>query len=174
MTFDEVQIISDDVKMVGQKEKEKQEKWDRHFLNLCLQMCKMSKDPSTQVGCVIVGPDLEIRSTGFNGFPRGVSDDSRLHDRDCKLQHIVHAEMNAICNAARVGVPLKGCTLYICATDNGGHTWGGAPCMNCTKHVIQAGIREVVCYPFKDTLSKWGDEIRQAHKIFQKTGGVLI
>ena len=55
-----------------------------------------SKDPSTKVGCVVVGQDREIRSTGFNGFPRGISDDlDRLTDREQKYPLICHAEENA-------------------------------------------------------------------------------
>ncbi|MEC8672013.1 MAG: CMP deaminase, partial [Candidatus Thermoplasmatota archaeon] len=45
-------------------------KWDQRFLELAKQISTWSKDPSTQVGCVVVGPDREIRSTGFNGLPR--------------------------------------------------------------------------------------------------------
>lgn len=48
--------------------------WDDYFIELAGQVATKSKDPSTQVGCVIVGPDNEIRSTGFNGFPRGVKE----------------------------------------------------------------------------------------------------
>ena len=49
-------------------------KWDERFLELAKQIASWSKDPSTQVGCVVVGPDREIRSTGFNGLPRGIED----------------------------------------------------------------------------------------------------
>ena len=52
----------------------------------------------------------------FNGFPRGIADtEARLNNRDLKLKPIVHGEMNAILAAARVGIPLKGCTLYFAA-----------------------------------------------------------
>lgn len=95
-----------------------------------------SKDPSVQVGAVIVGPDHEIRSTGWNGFPRGVSDDlSRYEDRNTKLLFVVHAEMNAICNAARCGTSLHGCSIYI---------WPLPPCNECSKAIIQVGIKEVI------------------------------
>ena len=61
---------------------EKQLRWDLHFLSLAKAHAMMSKDPSTKVGAIIVGPDLEIRSTGFNGFPRGVIDEEqRLNHR---------------------------------------------------------------------------------------------
>ena len=73
----------------------KQLRWDRHFLDLALQHARISKDPSTQVGSIIVGPDLEFLSAGANGFPRGILDTpQRLNDRDTKLKIVVHAEVN--------------------------------------------------------------------------------
>src|ERR1700722_18183411 len=100
------------------------DRWDRHFIDMALLCASMSKDPRTRVGAVIVGPDLEVRSTGFNGFPRGVADTpERLQDKSTKLRLIVHAEVNAILNAARAGIPLKGCTLYLAATDDSGDVW---------------------------------------------------
>ena len=80
------------------------EKWDRRFLELAEHISTWSKDPSTKVGCVVVGEDREIRSTGFNGFPRGIEDDAeRLEDREQKYPLICHAEENAIMHAARTG-----------------------------------------------------------------------
>lgn len=94
-----------------------------------------SKDPSTRVGAVIVGPDKEIRATGYNGLPRGVADRNyRYEDREYKLLAVNHAEENAILHCALNGVPAKDCTLYC--------PW--LPCSRCTKSVIQSGIREVV------------------------------
>ena len=60
-------------------------KWDLRFLELANHISSWSKDPSTKVGCIIVGADREIRSTGFNGFPRGIDDsEERLTDREEK------------------------------------------------------------------------------------------
>ena len=90
------------------------DKWDMRFLDLATHISEWSKDPSTKVGCVVVGPDREIRSTGFNGFPRGILDsDDRLTDRDLKYPLICHAEENAIMHAARIGLALKGCIMYV-------------------------------------------------------------
>ena len=73
------------------------EKWDAGFIDLARHISQWSKDPSTKVGCVVIGEDREIRSTGFNGFPRGIADDSdRLEDREQKYPLICHAEENAI------------------------------------------------------------------------------
>ena len=136
-------------------------KWDEHFLNLSLQHAKLSKDPRTQVGSLIVGPDRELLSAGFNGFPRGIEDTpERLNDRDMKLKLVVHAEMNAILAAARNGVRLKGCTLYLAATKlETGKVWGGPPCTRCTVEILQAGIVEIFSHPIKDIPSKWHEDL---------------
>jgi dCMP deaminase len=148
-----------------------QERWDRHFLQLCLDHARMSKDPSTRVGAVVVGPDREIRSAGFNGFPRGIADHvTRLEDRDTKMALVVHGEMNAILAAARVGIPMKGCTMYLAATDDGGEVWGGPPCTRCTVEVIQAGISEIVSWPFKNVPSRWLNDITRAKALLQEAG----
>ena len=110
-------------------------KWDAYYLNLCTVVAQLSKDQSTQLGCVIAGPAHEIRSTGYNSFPRGINDDvpDRQY-RPVKYLFMEHAERNAIYNAARVGIPLEGCTLYC--------QW--LPCADCARAIIQAGIVAVV------------------------------
>lgn len=139
------------------------EKWDHHFLMLAIENAKMSKDPSTRVGAVIVGPDREVRSMGFNGFPRGIADThERLHDRDQKLDLVVHGEMNAVLHAARVGVSVKGCTLYLAAIDKSGLIWGGAPCIRCTVEIIQAGIASVIAPSHKNTPERWMASVNKA------------
>lgn len=131
----------------------------------------MSKDPSTRVGAVIVGPDREIRSAGYNGLPRGIADTpERLNDRDTKLALIVHGEMNAVLAAVRMGTPLKGCTLYLAATDDSGNVWGGAPCTRCTVEIIQTGIAEVVSWPFKNTPSRWLADTERAKALLAEAG----
>jgi dCMP deaminase len=73
-------------------------KWDLRFLELARHIAGWSKDPSTQVGCVVVGQDREIRSTGFNGFPRGIEDnEERLKDREQKYPLICHAKRMPSC-----------------------------------------------------------------------------
>ena len=129
------------------------------------------KDPSTQVGSVIIGPDREILSGGFNGFPRGIADThERLNDRDTKLKLVVHAEMNALLAAARTGMRLKGCTLYLAATDDSGLVWGGPPCTRCTVEIIQVGIKEIVSYPVKSVPSRWHDDLKLARELIEEAG----
>ena len=186
-------------------------KWYTYLHEITKQVAKKSKDPSRQVGCVIVGPDKEIRSTGFNGFPRGVSEEVTVkspshyikereyniisknikllctcgHVEPCdqvdwannntpshftgeprpedyitelnerwqrpqKYEWVEHAERNAIYNAARMGIPLKGCTAYITL----------APCAACARALVQAGIKEV-CAPafvFDESTKDYGFE----------------
>jgi dCMP deaminase len=146
------------------------ERWDRHFLQLALDNARMSKDPSTRVGAIIVGPDREIRSTGFNGFPRGIADTpERLNDRDLKLRLIVHGEMNAVLNAARIGVSVRGCTLYLGATDDSLLVWGGPPCTRCTVELIQAGLSEIVSFTPKSVPSRWHDDLAFARKLLNES-----
>lgn len=92
-----------------------------------------SKDLSTKVGCVIVGHSSEIVSTGYNGIPRGVKDAPERMGRPQKYLWTSHAEENAIAHAARVGVSLLGCALYVTHT----------PCSRCARLLIQAGISRI-------------------------------
>jgi dCMP deaminase len=135
------------------------DKWDRRFIALARHIAGWSKDPSTQVGCVVVGPDREIRSTGFNGFPRGIEDSlARLGDRSKKYPLICHAEENAIMHAARIGVSLKGCTAYV--------TW--PPCTRCARSLIQAGV-QTVCYPAGVEIpERWQDEFELSTAMFRE------
>ena len=137
------------------------EKRDRRFLELAEHISTWSKDPSTKVGCVVVGEDREIRSTGFNGFPRGIEDDAeRLADREQKYPLICHAEENAIMHAARTGVSLKGNTAYV--------TW--PPCTRCTRSLIQAGVSEVVYPTGIEIPERWEDDLGIAMGMMEEAG----
>jgi dCMP deaminase len=94
-----------------------------------------------------------------------------LHNtEETKLRLIVHAEVNAILNAARVGVSLKGCTLYLACTDDSGAVWGGRPCTRCSLDVIQAGIVKVVSLPFKVGASTWAADVAAAGELLREAG----
>jgi len=109
--------------------------WDEYYLRICRMVSARSKDPNTQIGCVIVGPAHEIRSTGYNSLPRGIRDDvTERFERPAKYLWMEHAERNAICNAARAGTATEGCTIYVEIM----------PCMDCARAIVQAGIVEVV------------------------------
>lgn len=151
---------------------EKQLRWDRHFLALALQHAQLSRDPSTRVGAIIVGPDREFRSGGFNGFPREIKDTpERLNDRAMKYRLVVHGEMNAVLAAARVGIPLLGCTMYLMAQNAvTGETWGGNPCTRCTVECLQAGITEFVSLPIKNSPSSWHEDVAFARTLIEEAG----
>ena len=106
-------------------------KWDSYFIKVAETVSEMSKDRSTKVGCVITAPDNTIISTGFNGFPPGIDERYMVHERPMKYELVCHAEMNAIVFARK---DIHGCTLY-CTH---------APCPNCLKHCITAGISRVL------------------------------
>jgi dCMP deaminase len=146
-------------------------RWDKRFLQLALDYAHMSKDPSTRVGAIIVGPDRELRSAGFNGLPRNIVDlPSRLHNRETKLKLMVHGEMNAVLAAARVGIPLKGCTMYMAATNPLNEVWGGVPCTRCSVEIIQTGIVRIVSWSIKTAPSRWHDDLTFAKQLLLEAG----
>ena len=118
--------------------------WDDFFSALTSLAAQRSKDPSTQVGAVIVDPENRILSIGYNGFPRGCPDtgpdalpwaregDPALGGLDTKYAYVVHAECNAILN--KNSASLAHARMYV----------GLFPCNECAKMIIQSGIREVV------------------------------
>lgn len=135
-------------------------KWDRRFLDLAALLATWSRDPSTQVGCVIARPDKTIASVGFNGFARGVEDlRSRYLDREFKYQAILHGEINAILHARE---PLHGYTLYV-------HPFH--PCASCAAAIIQSGIKRVVTRSAPvDKLERWAESFAIAEAMFNEAG----
>ena len=140
------------------------DKWDVRFVELAMHIANWSKDPSTKVGCVVVGEDREIRSTGFNGFPRGIKDgEERLLDREKKYPLICHAEENAIMHAARIGVSLKGSTAYV--------TW--PPCSRCARSLIQSGIKEII-YPTPGEIpERWIEDFNISNGMISEAGVIV-
>lgn len=129
--------------------------WDEYFVSLCVLIATKSKDQNRKVGVVIVGPDNEIRSTGFNGAPRGVQE---RHDRPEKYFWTEHAERNAIYNAARCGISLKGCRIYL--------PW--FPCMDCARGIIQSGITLIICRKPDLNDVKWGEDFKRVIALFDE------
>ena len=139
-------------------------KWDLRFIELAKHISGWSKDPSTKVGCVVVGEDREIRSTGFNGFPRGIDDNpERLANRETKYPLICHAEENAIMHAARIGVSLKGSTAYV--------TW--PPCSRCARSLIQAGVKEVVYSLEVEVPDRWQEDFKISTEMMEEAGLII-
>lgn len=111
-------------------------KWESRYLQIAKDVASWSKDPSRQIGAVVVGEKGQIISQGYNGFPRGINDDyKRYAHRPTKYKYVVHAEMNAIYNAIHNGASTDGATIYVT----------GLPvCHECAKGIIQSGIKKVV------------------------------
>lgn len=137
--------------------------WDNYHMGICDAVSLRSKDESTKLGAVIIGDGNELRSSGYNSFPRGVDDYvPARQQRPLKYKWFVHAEANAIFNAARVGTPLLGCRIY-CA-------W--PPCPNCAMAIISCGIREVVVRSL-DVPSRWQGDMSISATMLDEAGVVL-
>lgn len=111
--------------------------WDEYFMGVAILSGMRSKDPNSQVGCCIVSQENKILSMGYNGFPKGCSDDEFPWDRegeplDTKYIYVAHSELNAILNYS--GGSLAGSKLYVSLF----------PCNECAKAIIQCGIKEVI------------------------------
>ena len=133
-------------------------KWDIRFLELAKQVSTWSKDPSRQIGAIAVD-DRSVVAQGYNGFPRGVSDDPAiLNDRKQKLERVVHAEMNVIYNASFNGISLAGSTLYV---------YGLPCCHDCAKGVIQVGIKRIVMSKQHQT-DRWKESWEKSMKMFRE------
>jgi dCMP deaminase len=107
---------------------------DDYFMSLAKLVSSRSLDPDTQHGCVAVSKDGAILSTGYNGPPRNVDDTKIPLTRPEKYLYFEHSERNCIYNAARIGIPLAGCTFYVT----------GIPCVDCMRAIYQTGASEVV------------------------------
>jgi len=129
------------------------------FMPIAQAFAAMSKDPSTKVGAVVLGPGYEVRSSGWNGAPRGckADEDERFQQRPEKYYWAAHAEANVLANAARNGVSLDGCTMVVTA----------APCMSCAKLIVQCGIKQVICpEPTGEFKERWAEDLTRARALF--------
>ena len=138
--------------------------WDEYFMGVSLLASMRSKDPSTQVGACIVSDENKIMSVGYNGFPRGCSDDEFPWERsaessnDTKYPFVCHAELNAILNAG--GQDLRGARIFVALF----------PCNECAKAIIQSGIKEVIYIS-----DKYADtEPTKASKMMFSAAGVKL
>lgn len=135
--------------------------WDEYFMGVAKLSAMRSKDPSTQVGACIVSNDNKILSMGYNGFPKGCSDDEfpwGKEDPDPyndKYFYTTHSELNAILNYR--GGSLEGSKLYVTLF----------PCNECAKAIIQAGIKTLI---YDD--DKYGDTagVRASKRMLDAAG----
>jgi len=132
--------------------------WDARFMAMARLVASWSKDPRKQVGAVLVSPDCRRISAGYNGLPMGFPDDLVL-DRDMKNRYSLHAEENAIAQAA---TDVRGWTLYLTC----------APCLRCALAIHRAGISRLVCPPLDET-SLWFTEQREAREFLAMQGVMM-
>ena len=136
----------------------------RKYLRIAYAIAaEFSKDQSSQVGCVVIGPSGESRGWGYNGAPRGCSadEDERGVGRPEKYYWFSHAETNAITNAARLGVQLEGSTLIVTHP----------PCMDCARAIVQSGIKEVwAAKPDSVFHDRWQEHITRTNQLFDECG----
>lgn len=137
-------------------------KWDKRFLQMAKFYSTFSKDPSRKIGAVIVDDKKVVLSAGYNGFPRGILDSSeRLNDREQKYRFVVHAEMNAIYNATFNGVSLDAAHLYV---------YGLPVCSECSKGIVQVGIKRVQCWIDEPIPDKWKESWKITQWILYEAG----
>jgi len=143
--------------------------WNSYFISIADTVREKSKDPSSKIGAVIIGPERQIISTGFNGFPRGIDEtDLTRWERPIKYQFVEHAERNAIYNAARHGIAVRGCAMYMV-----GFGPPCVPCIECAKAVIQSGIVKVVGHAVKEAPESWLDDLNFAKDLLIEAGVAL-
>jgi dCMP deaminase len=143
--------------------------WDEYFMTIAEQVATRSTCMRRQIGAVIV-KDKRILSTGYNGAPSGLSHcdvvgclREQLHipsGEKTELCRAIHAEQNAVVQAARYGIPIEGATIYTTTQ----------PCVQCAKILMNAGIVEIVyqgTYPDQlacDMLAESGIEVRRMER----------
>lgn len=136
--------------------------WNKRFLKLAKEVASWSKDPSKQVGVIYVGENRNILATGYNGFPRGIEDsDERLNVREDKYKYVVHAEQNGIYNACLNGQSLKNSIAYV---------YGLPVCSECTKALIQVGVKEVHQMLTEELGDIWIESSKLSQQLFDEVG----
>lgn len=140
--------------------------WDETFMAIARVVAKRSKDPSTQVGAVIVGSDHRVLSLGYNGAPHGFSDEEfpwgkkDPDPRRNKYLYVVHSERNAILNYRGSRRDLEGSTVYVTLF----------PCNECMKEIVQSGVSRVVYADLPSTMGPTMD----ASKMIAGCAGVTL
>lgn len=135
--------------------------FDDIYMTMVYLIASKSRDESSKLGAVVVGSKNELRTTGYNGFVRGLDYNSpeRL-ERPEKYFWFEHAERNAIYNAVLAGISLEGCKMYT----------NGTPCMDCARAIVQSGIKEVIIDPEwdKHNNSKWAENAERTLRMFKE------
>lgn len=138
----------------------RQDKAEKYLSLARHQASLFSKDPSTQVGALLLAPQsLQILSMGYNGFPRGINETiAERWERPTKYLYAEHAERNAIYNAARRGTPLEGAICVVTLF----------PCADCARALIQSGISRLVCPQPDMNHDRWGAHFEVSLKLLEE------
>ncbi len=133
--------------------------WDEYFMDITDIVATRSTCDRAMVGCVLVNDDNRIVSTGYNGSITGNShcDDVGHTMRDGHCIATIHAEMNALLYCAKEGISVDGCKAYVTHF----------PCLNCTKSLIQAGIKSIY-YRYDYRIDEYAIELLNENKISYK------
>lgn len=141
--------------------------WDEYFMGVAKLSAMRSKDPNTQVGACIVSEDNKILSMGYNGFPKGCSDDDFPWGKnsedpyDNKYFYTTHSELNAILNYRGIGQSLVGSKIYVTLF----------PCNECAKAIIQCGIKTII---YEDDKYAATSAVRASKRMLAAAGVKLI
>ena len=144
-----------------------QHTWHSRFMGLCNHVSEWSEDPHFLVGSVIVGPGNVVLAMGYNGLPRGVTDnDAERFNRESgeKFFWFEHGERNALYNAARVGASVEGATLYV----------NRFPCADCSRAIIQSGIKILVCPPIPEADGALDHSFEVGNTMLREAGVELV
>lgn len=139
-------------------------KWDERFMEMAQLVSTWSKDTNTKVGALVVDKDKIVLSMGYNGFPRSCDDTiKKRFEKPNKYLFTEHAERNALYHAARHGVSLRGCSLYVTYFS----------CSDCARGIIQTGITEVIAPKPDIEHPKWGESFAASLQMFEEAGIVV-
>jgi dCMP deaminase len=135
--------------------------WDKRFLEMTDLVGNWSKDIHKKCGCVIVDESHRVISVGYNGFPSGC-DDSVLsrYERPTKYDYTEHAERNAIYSAAKNGTSVNNCIMYISLF----------PCVECTRAIIQSGVKKLICPEPDLNHERWGKSFKISLELLNEVG----
>ena len=147
------------------KEENRSNKWDKRFIEVARLVASWSKYPGAKMGAVLV-KNRRILATGYNGIPANIDDATVLEgDRYTRLAYTIHAEINAILNAAKHGAKVEGATIYINAD----------PCVDCCKAMVQSGIKRIVVPQDSDAefSKRWGGNLQLAQRLLSQASIVF-
>jgi dCMP deaminase len=131
--------------------------WDEYFIRMTDVVASKSKDPTTQVGCLLVDADHNIISTGYNGMPRGIRDTQERWYTDEKYKLVMHAEGNALSRYIQRASGSEAVSLYVSCF----------PCLACAKQIVASGIKRVV-------ISCWERYTEEVEGLFLEAGIQLV